>query len=105
MLQHDLSLVFHALSDPTRRVLIEQVLKGPSSVSELALPHAMSLAAIGQHIQLLETCGLVRSEKVGRTRTVHAVPATLQLAEDWFVKHRKSWERRFERLGQSLAEE
>lgn len=106
MLQHGhLDRVFHALSDPTRRALVEQLLSGPSSVSELAAPHPMSLAAIGQHIQLLESCGLVRSEKTGRTRTVSVVPETLQSAEDWFAKHRKLWERRFDRLGQLLDDE
>lgn len=106
MLQYgDLDRVFHALSDPTRRALVERLLNGPSSVSELAAPHPMSLAAIGQHIQLLESCGIVRSEKTGRTRTVSVVPETLQAAEHWFIKHRQAWERRFDRLGRLLEDE
>src|SRR6202171_2372718 len=65
----ELDLMFQALADPTRRVMVERLSRGPTSVSELAQPLAMSLSAVVQHLQVLETSGLVRSEKVGRVRT------------------------------------
>jgi DNA-binding transcriptional ArsR family regulator len=105
MLQHShLDNVFHALADPTRRAVLERLMFGPASISELAAPFPVSLSAIGQHIQLLETSGLVRSRKSGRVRTVELAPETLQVAEEWFTTHRARWERRFDRLGALLTE-
>jgi DNA-binding transcriptional ArsR family regulator len=97
--------VFQALSDPTRRVMFEQLSRGPASVSDLARPHSMSLPAILQHLQVLETNGLVRSEKVGRVRTCRIESAALRTAEDWIAGRRSSWERHLDRLGDYLAEE
>jgi DNA-binding transcriptional ArsR family regulator len=106
MLQHQpLDHVLHALADPTRRAMVERLVTGPASVSELAQPFAVSLSAIGQHIQLLEESRLVRTQKVGRVRTVELIPETLAMAERWFSQHRAQWERRFDRLGALLAEE
>ena len=99
-----LDLVFQALSDPTRRVLIERLCRGPASVSELAKPLAMSLPAVVQHLQVLEASGLVRSEKVGRVRTCRVDAAALSVAEKWINERRTSWERRLDRLGDFLAE-
>ena len=99
-----LDLVFQALSDPTRRGLIERLCRGPASVSELARPFDMSLPAVVQHLQVLEASGLVRSEKIGRVRTCHAETAPLRSAERWIAERRTTWERRFDRLGQLLAE-
>jgi DNA-binding transcriptional ArsR family regulator len=79
-------------------------MSGPASVSELAAPFAVTLTAIGQHIQLLETSGLVRTSKAGRVRTVELAPETLEAAERWFTTHRARWERRFDRLGELLSE-
>jgi len=105
MLQYsELDQVFHALADPTRRALLERLMSGPASVSELAAPFPVSLSAIGQHIQLLETSGLVRTSKAGRVRTVELAPETLEAAEQWFKTHRARWERRFDRLGALLLE-
>ncbi|MGH2993503.1 MAG: ArsR/SmtB family transcription factor, partial [Solirubrobacterales bacterium] len=64
-----LDRVFQALSDPSRRVMVERLTRGPASVSELAAPLTMSLPAVVQHLHVLEESGLVRSEKVGRVRT------------------------------------
>jgi DNA-binding transcriptional ArsR family regulator len=100
-----LSLVFHALADPTRRLLLERLTRGPASVSELARPLAMSLPAVVQHLQLLEASGLVRTEKVGRVRTCHIETAPLRSAERWIGERRTTWERRFDRLGELLASE
>lgn len=98
-----LDLVFQALSDPTRRGMVARLSRAPASVSELAKPLAMSLPAVMQHLQVLEASGLVRSEKVGRTRTCRVVPAALRTAEHWITERRNSWERRLDRLGAYLA--
>jgi DNA-binding transcriptional ArsR family regulator len=100
----DLDRVFQALADPGRRVMVERLSLGPASVSELARPLTMSLAAVVQHVQVLEACGLVRSEKVGRIRTCSINPAALRSAEQWITERRSSWERRLDRLGDYLAE-
>jgi DNA-binding transcriptional ArsR family regulator len=99
-----LDQVFQALADPTRRALIQRLVHGPASVSDLAQPLAMSLPAVMQHLQVLEAGDLVRSEKVGRVRTCHLEPAALRNAEAWVVEQRTSWERRLDRLGDYLAD-
>jgi DNA-binding transcriptional ArsR family regulator len=96
--------VFHALADPSRRLIVERLSLGPASVTELARPLPMSLPAVVQHLQVLETSGLVRSEKVGRVRTCQIEPAALRPVEQWLSARRSSWERRLERLGDYLAE-
>lgn len=103
--QHvELDRVFQALADPTRRAMVERLVRGPASVSELARPLAMSLPAVMQHLSALESCGLVRSEKVGRVRTCQIEPATLRAAEEWIGRQRTAWERRLDRLGDFLSE-
>jgi DNA-binding transcriptional ArsR family regulator len=99
----DLDRVFQALADPGRRVMVERLTLGPASVSELARPLEMSLAAVVQHVQVLEACGLVTSQKVGRTRTCSINPGTLRSAEQWIADRRIRWERRLDRLGDYLA--
>lgn len=99
-----LDLMFQALSDPTRRVMVERLSRGPASVSELAKPFDMSLAAIVQHLQLLEASGLVRTEKVGRVRTCQIEPQAFRKAEQWIAERRRGWERRLDRLGDYLAQ-
>jgi DNA-binding transcriptional ArsR family regulator len=96
--------VFHALADPSRRMMVERLSRGPASVSELARPLAMSLPAVIQHLQVLEASGLVRSEKAGRVRTCSIEPAALGTAERWIGARRRAWERRLDRLGDYLAE-
>lgn len=104
MLKHEvLDQVFHAIADPTRRAMVERLTRGPASVSELARPLPMSLAAVLQHLQVLEASGLVRSEKVGRVRTCRLETAGLRTAEDWLRGQRTSWEGRLDRLGDFLA--
>lgn len=98
-----LDLMFQALADPSRRVMVERLSRGPASVSELAKPLAMSLPAVVQHLQVLETSGLIRSEKVGRVRTCWIEPKALQMAERWINERRATWERRLDRLGDFLA--
>lgn len=99
-----LDMAFQALSDPTRRVMVERLSQGPASVSELARPLDMTLSAVVQHLAVLEASGLVRSEKVGRVRTCRIEPETLTAAERWIAERRATWERRFDRLGALLAE-
>jgi DNA-binding transcriptional ArsR family regulator len=98
-----LDRVFQALADPSRRLMVERLTRGPASVSELARPLEMSLAAVVQHVQVLEASGLVRSEKVGRVRTCTIEPAGLRTAEHWIAERRTSWEHRLDRLGGFLA--
>jgi DNA-binding transcriptional ArsR family regulator len=84
--------------------MVERLIRSPASVKELAHPLAMSLPAVMQHLAVLEACGLVRSEKVGRVRTCHIEPAGLRVAEDWLSGQRAAWERRLDLLGELLAE-
>lgn len=100
----DLDRVFQALADPGRRLMVERLSRGPASVSELGMPLDMSLAAVLQHVQVLETCGLIRSSKLGRTRTCSINPAVLRSAESWIADRRTMIERRLDRLGEYLAE-
>jgi DNA-binding transcriptional ArsR family regulator len=100
----DLDRVFRALTDPGRRLMLERLSHGPASVSELAKPLDMSLAAVVQHVQTLEASGLVKTQKVGRTRTCSINPSALRSAEDWMAERRAGAERRLDRLGDFLAE-
>jgi DNA-binding transcriptional ArsR family regulator len=100
-----LDRVFHALADPARRHMLERLTRGPASVSELAKPLTLTLPAVVQHIQVLETSGLVRSEKIGRVRTCRIEPAALRSAEQWLVERRTTWEHRFDRLEQILTKD
>ncbi|HLK38898.1 MAG TPA: metalloregulator ArsR/SmtB family transcription factor [Polyangiaceae bacterium] len=97
--------VFHALAEPMRRALIDRLSAGPMSVSDLAQPFEVTLAAIVQHLQVLEESGIVRSEKVGRVRTCRLEPERLKLAERWISERRNLWERRLDRLGELFAED
>jgi DNA-binding transcriptional ArsR family regulator len=97
--------VLQALADPTRRNLVERLIRGPASVSDLARPIAMSLPAVMQHLGVLEASSLVRSEKVGRVRTCRLDPEALRLAEDWISAQRTAWEQRLDQLGDFLAEQ
>jgi DNA-binding transcriptional ArsR family regulator len=100
----DIDRVFHALGDPTRRAIVEKLSEGPLSVSRLAQPLNITLAAVVQHLQVLEESGLVHTEKTGRVRTCRIEPAGLAAAEQWIRDRRSMWERRLDRLGDLLAE-
>lgn len=100
-----LDRILQAVADPTRRAMVERLTRGPASVSELARPLPMSLAAVVQHLQVLEASGLVGSKKVGRVRTCHLEPAGLRMAEDWLREQRTVWEHRLDRLGTLLADD
>jgi DNA-binding transcriptional ArsR family regulator len=100
-----LDLMFQALADPSRRVMVERLIRGPASVSELAKPLAMSLPAVVQHLQVLEASGLVRPEKTGRVRTCQIEPKARRMAEQWITERRMLWERRLDRPGEFLAQQ
>lgn len=93
-----LDRTFRALADPSRRLMLDRLGRGPASVSELADPLPMTLAAVVQHVQVLEVTGLIRSEKVGRVRTCTLRSAQLQAAEQWLTGQRAAWEERLDRL-------
>jgi DNA-binding transcriptional ArsR family regulator len=97
-----LDQAFQALADPTRRAMVERLSQGPASVSELKRPLVMSLPAVMQHLEVLETSGLVVSQKSGRVRTCRINPAPLAEAERWIAERRLEWERRLDRLGEYL---
>ena len=90
--------VFRALSDPTRRRVLERLSRSPASVSELAKPFGMALPSFVQHMRILEGSGLVHSRKTGRVRIYQIVPKRLKLAEDWMVRQRALWEKRLDQL-------
>jgi DNA-binding transcriptional ArsR family regulator len=96
--------VFRALSDPTRRRVLERLTRSPASVSELAAPFDMALPSFVQHLRVLEGCGLVRSRKAGRVRTYRLAPERLRLAEDWLARQRALWERRLDQLDAYLLD-
>jgi len=99
-----LDRVYQALSDPTRRAVIQRLSRGPATVSELAKPFRMSLPSVVQHLQVLEDSGLIRSRKVGRVRTCQIVPKALITAEEWIAHQRALWEGRLDRLEAYLTE-
>lgn len=107
MLNHDsrLDLAFRALADPTRRAIVDRLSRGQASVSEIAEPLKMSLAAVVQHIQVLEESGVVRTRKVGRVRTCGIEPQAISRVEQWLTRRRLLWERRLDSLGVVLGED
>jgi DNA-binding transcriptional ArsR family regulator len=90
--------VFHALSNPTRRKVLEQLSVGPATVSELAEPFDMQLPSFVQHLAVLEQSRLVTSTKRGRVRTYEIAPQRLKVVEDWLTARRQSWEARLDRF-------
>jgi DNA-binding transcriptional ArsR family regulator len=100
MPNHNLALttVFQALSDPTRCAVIERLARGPAAMTELAKPFTMALPSFSQHLGVLESCGLVRSRKVGRVRTYRLAPDPLRKAEHWMTRQRSQWEQRLNQL-------
>ena len=90
--------VLHALADTTRRQVIERLVSGPASTSELAKPFDMSLPSFTQHLGVLERAGLVTSTKEGRVRTYRLAPTGLEMAGGWLAEQRRLWERRLDQL-------
>ncbi len=96
--------VFHALSNSTRRQVLERLSVGPASVSELAAPFDMKLPSFVQHLSVLEESRLVRSKKRGRVRTYEIVPERLEVAEDWLSEQRRLWEARLDRFDEYVKQ-
>jgi DNA-binding transcriptional ArsR family regulator len=98
----DIDRLFHALGDRTRRAILDRLSQGPLSVSQLAEPLGITLTAVGQHLEILEACGLAVTEKVGRVRTCRIASPGLDALEQWVREHRTEWEQRIDRLGRLL---
>jgi DNA-binding transcriptional ArsR family regulator len=98
----ELDKAFHALADATRRGILVRLSQGPASVSDLARPYSSTLAAIHQHIQVLEASGLIVTEKIGRTRTCRIAGDAVERVERWLSERRQLWESHFDRLGKLL---
>ena len=96
-------IVFHALADANRRLMLDRLAGGPASVSELARPLSITLPAVVQHLRVLESSGLVHSQKAGRVRTCQIEPRALDTAERWISERRAAWEQRLDCLGEFLA--
>jgi DNA-binding transcriptional ArsR family regulator len=94
----DLDKAFAALADPTRRAIVSRLCKGPTSVSELSAPFPMALPSLLKHVRILEECGLVTSEKIGRVRTCTIEPHALQATQAWIHQHLAAWEKRLDRM-------
>jgi DNA-binding transcriptional ArsR family regulator len=97
--------VFRALGDPTRRAILDRLSLGPQSVSKLAGPLGVTITAIGQHLQMLEEAGFVRTEKAGRVRSCRLESAGFNAVEQWVAEHRATWERRLDVLGNLLEDD
>ena len=103
--QDKIDRLFHAVGDPTRRAILDRLSLGSMSVSRLAEPLGITLTAVAQHLQILEECELVHTEKLGRVRTCRIEPKGFSLLEKWIRDHRSHWELGLDRLGKMLAEE
>ena len=96
--------VFHALSNATRRKILEQLSVGPATVSDLAAPFDMKLPSFVQHLSVLEQSRLVKSKKRGRVRTYEIAPERFKVAEDWLTERRRLWEARFDRFDEYVTQ-
>ncbi|WP_206682711.1 ArsR/SmtB family transcription factor [Chthonobacter albigriseus] len=94
----DLSLVFHALADPTRRAILTRLSAGPAPVKALAEPTGLSLPTVMRHLSVLEEAGLIATAKDGRVRTCALVPEALALPRTWLDEQRALWEARLDRF-------
>lgn len=99
-----LDRIFHALSDASRRRMIERLSNGPASVSELARPFDIALPSVVKHLAVLEAGGLVVSQKAGRVRTYRLAPDAIKSVETWLAMRKARWHAQFDRLDDLLAE-
>jgi DNA-binding transcriptional ArsR family regulator len=104
MLQSITDAVFYALSNSTRRKVLEQLSVGPATVSELAAPFDMKLPSFVQHLSVLEQSRLVKSKKRGRVRTYEIVPERFEVVEDWLAARRQLWEARLDRFDEYVKQ-
>ncbi len=101
--QTTLDRTFSALSDPTRRAVLERLGHGPATIGELAGPSGLSLTGLGKHVRVLEAAGLVTTKKVGRTRECRLGPGRLEDANQWIERYRQLWERRLDGIEDYLG--
>lgn len=99
-----LSSKFAALADPTRRAILARLVRGETSVTELAQPFAMSLPAVSKHLKVLEHAGLVTRGRAAQWRPCKIEPAALKEVDDWLEDYRRFWNARLDRLEQFLAQ-
>jgi DNA-binding transcriptional ArsR family regulator len=100
----ELSVVFAALADPTRRAMLDRLRSGEATLNELALPFEMSVQGVSQHLKVLERAGLVTRERVAQTRPARLSSGGLQAASGWLELYREFWEASFERLDEYLED-
>lgn len=98
-----LTRTLFALADPTRRALLAQLARGDSTVTELAEPHEMSLAAVSKHLKVLQQAGLISRGREAQWRPCHLEPAPLRAVSDWLEDYRRFWDRSLDRLAEHLA--
>ncbi len=96
--------VLHALADPTRRAVLQRLSVGTATVTELSEPFDMALQSFAQHLGVLEACGLVKTQKIGRSRTCELAPEPLDGLDEWVSALRRAWEQNFKRLDDYLGE-
>lgn len=99
-----LNRTFFALSDPTRRRILERLTRGPATIGELAEPFGLTLNGLKKHVGILETVDLVTTEKVGRARQCRLGPAQMEEATSWMEDYRRDWARRLNRFGAYVEE-
>jgi DNA-binding transcriptional ArsR family regulator len=99
----ELSEIFSALADPTRRAILARLAEGPATVGDLAEPFALSLPTVSRHIAALEKAGLVRKTRRGQERVVELESARLRDAEEWIAEYRRFFESRFDALARQLG--
>jgi DNA-binding transcriptional ArsR family regulator len=100
----ELSSVFAALADPTRRSILMRLMDGDASVAQLAEPFAMSQPAVSKHLKVLETAGLISRSRVATSRYSHLEARPLKEATEWMQKYKRFWNESFDRLDQALAD-
>jgi DNA-binding transcriptional ArsR family regulator len=100
-----LDRTFSALSDPTRRDILERLSSGPASISQLAVPIGISLPGVMKHVRILEEAKLVTTEKHGRTRECRIAPGDIDEVTDWIEHYRRMWEQRLDRLEALLEQQ
>ena len=105
LLASELTPIFHALSDPTRRRMLIELTSGERTVSQLAVPFAMSLAAASKHIKVLEGAGLIQREVRGRAHLCRLDPGPLETAHEWLTFYERFWTARLDILDRLLREE
>jgi DNA-binding transcriptional ArsR family regulator len=100
----ELSIVFAALADPTRRAMLDRLRSGEATLNELALPFEMTVQGVSQHLKVLERAGLVTRGRLAQTRPARLSSAGLQQASGWLERYREFWEESFERLDEYLED-